>query len=782
MTDQLTIRVNGNISDYEASLEKITNKTKRLQDNLTSIAKKASVAFVGLAAAVTGSIAAFRTQEQVEFKTQAVIKSTGQAANLTANEIFKMAGALQDVTTFGDEAIIGGQNLLLTFKNIGKDVFPQATETMLNMSEAMGTGLKESAIQLGKALNDPKVGLTALQRVGITFNETQKEQIKTMQEAGDVAGAQKIILKELESQFGGMARAAAKGTGAFIQLQNIVGDLVEDLGRELAPTFIEVAQEAKAFFLTLRENKELIKTVATVLKFSLGLAGIVAIAATTGVAILKLSAIIGALSAVFLPATIAASGFWAAVTGPIGIAVAGIASVTAAATALFLALEKKEPVLTLKQINKQLETKKEKLKELRKAIKENSVFNDEAARIQQRKLFEEIKALEKLNDKKIIADKIAKAHAGRSIEQIDSEIRQREILANIVRVNAKRNNELDNKATEDRFNNIQKEITALRELRAEKIKKGEEEDDQKALDRAAAAAEALKNQRQTEFEDKKSQLLENQELLTEEELEAAQEAAELKEEQKAENELIAQAAELERKGEHDKALTLLEDARIAKQIKDTEKIKKLNDKAREDEAKAKKKADDEAAKEAKKRRDEKEQIRKVSLAATQNFLTLGADLAKEGSKTQQNLNAANALISTFTAASAALANPPGPPFSIPLAASITAIGLANVAKIKGAKFAEGGMFTGGIPGVDSIPALVQRNEIIAPTQNFEEVIGSVRAKREAEDLTGEGGFGGGQQVDIRVSYDSPEASQIVTVNQVEDTALGISRDSFKESA
>ena len=90
---------------------------------------------------------------------------------------------------------------------------------------------------------------------------------------------------------------------------------------------------------------------------------------------------------------------------------------------------------------------------------------------------------------------------------------------------------------------------------------------------------------------------------------------------------------------------------------------------------------------------------------------------------------ANALISTYTAANQALAAPPGPPFTLPLAASVVALGLANVAKINGVKFANGGIFKGGIPGVDSIPATVQRNEIIAPTSSFDEVVEGTARQR-----------------------------------------------------
>ena len=170
-------------------------------------------------------------QEGAERQLEQTIRSTGGAAGFTATELKQMASGLQEVTRFGDEATIEGQSLLLTFTNIGRDVFPRATETMLDMSQALGQDMKSSAIQLGKALNDPITGVTALQRVGVSFTDSQKEQIKTLTESGQVMEAQNLILDELSRQFGGQARAAAETyTGEIEQLSNTYGDLREQLG------------------------------------------------------------------------------------------------------------------------------------------------------------------------------------------------------------------------------------------------------------------------------------------------------------------------------------------------------------------------------------------------------------------------------------------------------------------------------------------------------------------------------------------------------------------------
>src|SRR5262245_66611796 len=80
------------------------------------------------------------------------------------------------------------------------------------MSAALGQDGKASAIQLGKALNDPIKGVTALQRVGVSFTKSQKNQIKALVESGNTLGAQKVILRELGKEFGGAAKAATDPT------------------------------------------------------------------------------------------------------------------------------------------------------------------------------------------------------------------------------------------------------------------------------------------------------------------------------------------------------------------------------------------------------------------------------------------------------------------------------------------------------------------------------------------------------------------------------------------
>lgn len=178
--------------------------------------------------------------EKIMAQTEAVIRSTGGAAGLSAEEIVSMSGALSQVSTFSDDAVQKGANLLLTFTGIGRDVFPEATKAMLDMATAMGTDASSGAIQLGKALNDPTAGITALTRVGVVFTDEQKNLIKSLQDTGDVAGAQRIILAELSKEFGGSAAAAVNTySGKLALLQHNVDNLAESFGGGIIPILSE---------------------------------------------------------------------------------------------------------------------------------------------------------------------------------------------------------------------------------------------------------------------------------------------------------------------------------------------------------------------------------------------------------------------------------------------------------------------------------------------------------------------------------------------------------------
>lgn len=218
------------------SLNKTSVQSQKQADKLSKEWKTAGKA-IGLSIAAGVGVASLALRkyfqntieaERVQAQLAARIKSTGAAARLSLGDLNKMAAALQFKTSFDDESIGSVQTLLLQFTKIGRETFPQATEAVLNLSTAMGTDLNSAALQVGKALNDPVKGFAALSRAGIQFSAEQKAIIKDMAKLGDTAGAQRVILGELEKQMGGAATAARNTLGGAIKaLQNSFDNLLE---------------------------------------------------------------------------------------------------------------------------------------------------------------------------------------------------------------------------------------------------------------------------------------------------------------------------------------------------------------------------------------------------------------------------------------------------------------------------------------------------------------------------------------------------------------------------
>lgn len=209
----------------ERSTNKVSKSFKKMA--LVATAVGAGLAALGIRAVIKNTIA----QQNAVAKLNAVLRSTGRFTDEASQALQAHASALQQTSTFGDDAILSAQSLLLTFKQLGGEVLPRTTQAVLDMSTVMGTDLKSSAIQLGKALNDPKANLTALSRAGVTFSDAQKDVIYNLVETGKTAEAQKIILDELESQFGGAAKAARDTLGGALQaVSNNFGDLLEVSG------------------------------------------------------------------------------------------------------------------------------------------------------------------------------------------------------------------------------------------------------------------------------------------------------------------------------------------------------------------------------------------------------------------------------------------------------------------------------------------------------------------------------------------------------------------------
>lgn len=234
----------------QKELRKAQAGFEKVGQGLTEFGAKMSLAVTTPMIALSAkAVQGFVEQEQAIADVNAALASMGDASGKTSAELTKMADAMEMRSLFDAEVILKQVTAnLLTFGNIAGREFDRAQQAAVDMATRLGGEPQAAAIMLGKALNDPIKGITALTRVGVQFTEQQKSQIAAMQAAGNTAGAQGVILAEVERQFKGAAQAAADAT-PWRQAQVAIGQAMDAIGKAVLP-IIKPASEAIASLAT----------------------------------------------------------------------------------------------------------------------------------------------------------------------------------------------------------------------------------------------------------------------------------------------------------------------------------------------------------------------------------------------------------------------------------------------------------------------------------------------------------------------------------------------------
>jgi lambda family phage tail tape measure protein len=189
--------------------------------------------FGTLLAGVTGG-AVFRKfiretkeAEQEQSQLAAVVKSTGEAAGFSVDKLNAMAESLAKASTFSAGDINQAQTRLLSYTGVVGEQFPKAMQAAIDMAARMGMTVPQAAEAVGKALDSPKDGLSALSKQGFRFTNDQKALVEQLQDTGRTAEAQGIILAALASSYGGAGKAMRDSFGGAIDaLMKTIDDLL----------------------------------------------------------------------------------------------------------------------------------------------------------------------------------------------------------------------------------------------------------------------------------------------------------------------------------------------------------------------------------------------------------------------------------------------------------------------------------------------------------------------------------------------------------------------------
>lgn len=264
------------LSNFNGSgFDKLGKELKRLDtpiEKLGAVSRSlAPAAAIGLTAITAMGASALKAAEEAGVA-DARLQNIAQSMGLFGKETDTVVARLQEfadttmkATAIDDEIIKSTQAKLLTFKqlaataDVAGGAMDRATLAAIDLAAAGFGSAETNAAQLGKALQDPIKGLTALTRSGVTFTETEREKIKAMVESGNILGAQNEILSAIETQVGGTAEATATGSA---KMTVAFGEMQESIGKALLPLFEKLVPLVTGFMEWIGKNSTLVTILA----------------------------------------------------------------------------------------------------------------------------------------------------------------------------------------------------------------------------------------------------------------------------------------------------------------------------------------------------------------------------------------------------------------------------------------------------------------------------------------------------------------------------------------
>jgi phage-related protein len=261
----LNLKLLANISDFVKGMDKATKKSQDFAKKVDRVGKTAGRAFVGIAG---GAIIAAKGLEEAQIasaKLDNVLTSMGYENSVKRVDAY--AESLQNLTAVDADVIKATQTKLATFKNLTATVddaggaFDRATVAALDLAAAGFGSAETNAVQLGKALEDPIKGITALTRSGVTFTAQEKEKIKVLVESGQILEAQNMVLGAIEKQVGGTAAASAS---SFDKIKLALDGVADAIGTGILPLIEQLTPKLQAFSAWASKNEKLLSKVVLV--------------------------------------------------------------------------------------------------------------------------------------------------------------------------------------------------------------------------------------------------------------------------------------------------------------------------------------------------------------------------------------------------------------------------------------------------------------------------------------------------------------------------------------
>jgi hypothetical protein len=178
---------------------------------VSGMALAATAGVTAFSVVMSKSIGAAANYNSQMNRLRALIRGTGGAAGLTAQEIDAFSISLGENTLTSATAVRDAAGMLLSFRSISGSQFKETLSLSQDLAATMRTDLRGAAVQLAKALEQPEIGLTMLRRAGVSFTKQQKDQIITLAKSGRQFEAQQLILDSVRKTVGGAGVGEASG-------------------------------------------------------------------------------------------------------------------------------------------------------------------------------------------------------------------------------------------------------------------------------------------------------------------------------------------------------------------------------------------------------------------------------------------------------------------------------------------------------------------------------------------------------------------------------------------
>lgn len=707
--EELKIKITGDPSSFQKAADAVIGGLEKLSESVEKASKSAGgllaleglqkvadvskEAFETVKSTIEGSIEAYGEAEKATRQLSLSLQNQGIYSEELSDHYKEYAESVSRLTGIQADEIASSQTVLQGFLG-QRQVTQELTQATADLAAEQGVSLTAAAQELGKAIQS---GTGQLKKMGLQLADTDSE-----------AQRYQKTLDFVKLRAGGFAESANQGVGAIKGLRSAIQDSREELGEKFAPAF-EFAVKALTSFIQPAEdgNEELTNLKASLLVAAGVLTSIGVVLPIVGQAVIILKTAVAAFNLELNATKIALASIgigliiialtelylhWDSISSKIKVVVAGL---TVFVTESFSGIGK----LIAGVATANLTQLKEGFVQIKGAFAAGMKAAEQAATAEvedggkaqnaaQKKFADEAAALRKFNDDARIAE-------GKAIEEQSLLIITE---ASKKRIDLKKEEGALYGALQKAQNGIQRAAILAQINETKKLYAQEREEDLA---------------REIQFE----QIKQRTELNANVRLQAINTDASKKE-------IAAIKAKLLTESE---AEVQFYEKKLARQVEANNKF--LADQAEFGTAYA----------------AINDTLRSEEITGFQEGTSQLVGLTNSKQQTLKEIGRAAAVADiTIKTAQGALAAYAGfaaiPIIGIPLGllagAAVIAYGAEQIATVTSA--ADGGVLTGGIPGVDSVPVLGMPGELVVPTRNFEEVVGATRAARSGanEEMSG----------------------------------------------